>query len=51
MCTELLPPGDYPIAVQYIISNTEIEIGSSNFNTLIQISATRFVGARGSAIR
>jgi len=47
MCTELLPPGGYPVAVQYIISNTEIEIGSNNFNTLIQISATRFVEKGG----
>jgi len=25
MCTVLLPPGDYPIAVKYIISNIKLD--------------------------
>ena len=27
MCTELLPPGGYPIAVKYIISYQEMKCG------------------------
>jgi len=28
MCTELLPPGGYPIAVKYIISSTNASLGA-----------------------
>jgi hypothetical protein len=28
MCTELLPPGGYPIAVKYIVSYIFISVGS-----------------------
>jgi hypothetical protein len=41
MCTELLPPGGYPIAVKYIISYQNFQVSSSFCPHSVAIGSTQ----------